>query len=529
MRRSSVEVRLTHHCYLEFPDLSDIGFGRLFDHHVSAKDCSRHLNDFSTDPTSEEMAFGIERAPYTGTPSFHRNSADSSASTPGLTRCNSLATCLSPPTPNSAISPTETPSPIRLPIRIRPSGTRRRLTEQEPIHYDVEEIRAAAKELCPEAYPSDAASTSKATDPPRATPWAGYTGDAPDLALAPSHEFVGEGSYKISKYASKEQVLDAFSASQWPLGPLIVTFTGKDRKVPGHDFTYGELNHELYERSTAAATRKDFYRYTVEKNEEGAEIQKGFPFLPPNQVSPGVVPGHVGADWHSPLPRVREWDFIHNKECPGLTGSAFARLASRAHSRRAPWQTDIDLLNNAIETPLSAEIQDQAPVPYADPPRTREEYLSNILRARAQVRFAEDPRVPEHRLSTNVQARPHVHFAEDPRLSDDLLSTNVQAQSHVRFANLPHVREEQEESSEEDDEPPQDIMVERPGNSQPRPILKRRSVAASPRAARAVTIQRVPVPSPKVLNRATRYHPDAMVRIVNPGEENAEDACESCS
>ena len=301
--------------------------------------------------------------------------------------------------------------------------------------------------------------------------------------MAPSHEMIGEGCYRISKMATFEQVLDSFSACQGPMGPIIATFAGKDRKVPGHDFTYHELSRALYERSTAAATKKTALdSYTIEKNEEGTEVQRGFPFQPGKPTSTRVVPGHVGADWHSPLPHVKEWDFVHNKGCPGAHGAELARIAGPRPQRPQRPQQPANVPDNSI--------------------------LKNGL---------------ANNRSTRVR---------------------VQVQAHVRFAEHPQFLEEPQEDSEEDEGPPQDIMVERVAKRDSKPAPKLKFVATRPKAVRTVTVQRVPpqrifqasetcklesVPSPKVYNTAARYHPGAMVRIANPNDEDLDDALESCS
>ena len=447
-----------------------------------ANERGHDMNSFTISPTPREISFGVIRTSHTRSSSFSRNSVDLSLSPPSLTRSNSLETSDSTPfTPSSTFSLSAFPS---LPKRRRPSGERHQVADIEPIFYCEKELLAAAKEQYPEDYPTDESTTLEVAESHRAKiHWVGYAANAPECIMAPSHEMMGQGCYRISKNASLQQVLDSFSACQGPMGPLIATFAGKDRKVPGHDFTYHELNQALYERSTAATTKKtELHSYTVEKNDEGTEIQRGFPFPPGVPALTRIVPGHVGADWHSPLPQIKEWDFVYNKGCPGTHGTELARIAgpSPRRLRQPPNVSNSSILKNAVENHRSTRVQTQT-----------------------HVRFAENPQVLQEPSEDSDE--------------DDTPPQDIMVERPVKRDAKPA--------------PKRNFTAARPKvvrtvstQRVPQQWVPPQRIYQAPTACKLDIAE-----SPKVHDMAARYHPGAMVRIANPDEEDTNDALESCS
>ncbi|MCJ1400707.1 hypothetical protein MMC11_003915 [Xylographa trunciseda] len=97
--------------------------------------------------------------------------------------------------------------------------------------------------------------------------------------LHPS-EMIGEGSFRLSRYANVDEALQELKRRFGPhietILQMSIRFLGKGAKVRGHDFTYHDLYCMLYEHSRKPVNPV----FVIKTLDDGLVVQEGFPTKP---------------------------------------------------------------------------------------------------------------------------------------------------------------------------------------------------------------------------------------------------------
>lgn len=212
--------------------------------------------------------------------------------------------------------------------------------------------------------------------------WAGYgnrscgvripSSDAPDVSHQldddlvgeqqdenyPVHpsEMVGEGSYRISRTASINEMVETFRKILGPMAPLVAKLAGRDAKVPGHQFTYDDLQRMIYQRETCSRVKPGL---SIMTTDEGVVVQSGFPADKVTKSSDDS--DHLRGQWWEIVPTLKEHKIAHLRTAPvSHTPEIVARV------------------KNEVEDPMKAHKQRERFLPqdrrvrFAEPPRRRD-------------------------------------------------------------------------------------------------------------------------------------------------------------
>ncbi|MCJ1248443.1 Transcriptional activator flo8 [Trapelia coarctata] len=284
-----------------------------------------HIANLLTSSNPEDVVIGLMgEAQMRSAPSLNRTlstvSSTLSVETKHTRSNTQPSTCSAPSTKDT--SPTSSTNPV---VSFTPPGYVRQIKDRQPIFYSTKDITDRIALADRSSYATTDIPVKE--DIYGKTAWIGY-GPNPQVDF-PVHpdEMAGEGCYRISGHASGEELIECFKERIYPLGPLITSLVG-DVEIRGLNFTYDELMHEIYCRTSARKHRNpDEPFYETDIMEDGSEVHLGFPCQPRPLVdtTPRVL-GHQRTEWYAQDPTAREFNFIHVRYHPEPSDSLEVKL-----------------------------------------------------------------------------------------------------------------------------------------------------------------------------------------------------------